>query len=112
MSSKCYLNSSTLSQPKGASQGHTLKPDNLYRTCKGERSGSSTTADAHGVFQAPALLPGVAPGKPHHGKSLAELQISKTWRLPWQVLAATSISQTCSLPRKGLDWDKQTRDSN
>lgn len=36
MSSKYYLNSSTLSQAKEASQDHTLKPDNLYRTRRGK----------------------------------------------------------------------------
>lgn len=88
----------------GISRPH-IKTRQPLQDVYGERNGSSTTTDTHGVFQAPALLPGVAPGKPHHGKNLEELQTSKTWRLPWQVLAATSISQTCSLPRKGLDGD-------
>lgn len=100
-----------LNQPKEASQDHTLKQDNLYRTCMQEEV-------AHPLQQRPMEFSKHQPCyqewlQENHtmGRTLAELQTSKTWRLPWQVLAATSISQTCSLPRKGLDGNL-TRDSN
>lgn len=81
MSSKYCLNSSTLSQAKEASQDHILKPDNLYRTRRGK-----DVVHAHGVFQSPTLLPEVTLWE-QLGRAA-----NQTWRLPWQVLAATSIS--------------------
>lgn len=112
MSPKCYLNSSTLSQAKEASQDHTLKPDNLYRTCMGEEV-------APPLQQMPMEFSKPQPCyqewlQANHtmGRAWQSFKPARLWRLPWHVLAATSISQTCSSPRKGLDWGKQTRDRN
>lgn len=84
MSSKYHLNSSTLSQLKEAAQDHTLKPDNLYRTCMGEEV-------AHPLQQIPMEFPSPNPATRSGSRQTT----------PWEELGKASNQQDLEAPPAG-----------